>query len=299
MSSSEQFVRPELALVAVTALWGASFILLSISLKGLSPALLMTLRFAGGAILMACLLRSSLLKLRKTDWIAGASTGCFIFLGYFLQTVGLQTITSSISAFLTALYVPFVPLFQFVLFRKKPSLIVTGGIIFAFIGMMLILDPTNLSLNGSIGEWLTIASAGACAMEIIVLGHFANECDPRAFCFTQLVTVATLSGLYCLGFEEIRFAPTLSTCLCMLVLIGMIAFNQVAMCWAQKFVSPSRAVLIYTLEPVFAGIIGYLVGEPFSTGAVCGAVMVVLSILISSWLPGYLANRGRMSKETA
>lgn len=299
MSSKESLIRPELALVAVTALWGTSFILLSISLKGLSPALLVTLRFGGGALLMACLLRGSLFKLRKTDWIAGVSTGFFIFLGYFLQTIGLQTITSSISAFLTALYVPFVPLFQFVLFRKKPSPIVTGGIVFAFIGMMLILDPTTISLSGSIGEWLTIASAAACAMEIIVLGHFANECDPKAFCFTQLVTVSMLSGLYCLGFEEVRFEPTMSTYLCMLILIGMIVFNQVAMCWAQKFVSPSRAVLIYTLEPVFAGIIGYAVGEPFTVSAVCGAVMVVLSILVSSWLPGYLTNRGRVSKEAA
>ena len=79
----------------------------------------------------------------------------------------------------------------------------------------------------------------------------------------------------------------------MAILIGMIVFNQVMMCWAQKFVSPTRAVLIYTLEPVFAGIIGYAIGEPFTKGA----VMVVLSILISSWLPGYLKNRGRISKE--
>ena len=48
------------------------------------------------------------------------------------------------------------------------------------------------------------------------------------------------------------------------ILIGMIVFNQVMMCWAQKFVSPTRAVLIYTLEPVFAGIIGYAIGEPFT-----------------------------------
>ena len=87
------------------------------------------------------------------------------------------------------------------------------------------------------------------------------------------------------------------TYVCMAILIGMIVFNQVMMCWAQKFVSPTRAVLIYTLEPVFAGIIGYAIGEPFTKGAVVGAVMVVLSILISSWLPGYLKNRDHISKE--
>lgn len=246
---------------------------------------------------MACLLRSALFKLKKVDWIAGCATGTCIFLGYFLQTVGLQTITSSISAFLTALYVPFVPLFQWIIFRKRPTPIIAGGILFAFLGMLLILDPTKISFNGNIGEWLTIASAAACAMEILVLGCFANSCDPKAFCFTQLVTVTFWSTLYCIVFEDVRFDPTPVTYVCMAILIGMIVFNQVMMCWAQKFVSPTRAVLIYTLEPVFAGIIGYAIGEPFTKGAVVGAVMVVLSILISSWLPGYLKNRGHISKE--
>lgn len=299
MSSQDFSIRPEWGLVAVTALWGSSFILLSLSLKGISPGLLVALRFGGGAILMACLLRSALFKLRLQDWIAGLSTGTCIFFGYFLQTVGLETITSSISAFLTALYVPFVPLFQWVLFRKRPSAVITAGIVMAFIGMMLILDPTTISLHGNIGEWLTIASAAACALEIIILGHFANSCDPKAFCFTQLVTVTFWSSVYCLGFEQIRFDPTPVTYLCMAVLIGMIVFNQVMMCWAQKFVSPSRAVLIYTLEPVFAGIIGALVGEPFTKGAIVGATLVVLSILISSWLPGYLKNRRRIACEAS
>lgn len=121
MTPSRFNLSPEWGLVMVTALWGSSFILLSLSLKGLSPGLLVALRFGGGAVLMACLLRSALFKLKKVDWIAGCATGTCIFLGYFLQTVGLQTITSSISAFLTALYVPFVPLFQWIIFRKRPT----------------------------------------------------------------------------------------------------------------------------------------------------------------------------------
>ena len=127
MTPSRFNVSPEWGLVMVTALWGSSFILLSLSLKGLSPWLLVAFRFRGGAVLMACLLRSTLFKLKKEDWIAGCATGTCIFLGYFLQTVGLQTITSSISAFLTALYVPFVPLFQWILFRKRPTPIIEIG----------------------------------------------------------------------------------------------------------------------------------------------------------------------------
>ena len=169
MTPSRFNVSPEWGLVMVTALWGSSFILLSLSLKGLSPGLLVALRFGGGAVLMACLLRSALFKLKKVDWIAGCATGTCIFLGYFLQTVGLQTITSSISAFLTALYVPFVPLFQWIIFRKRPTPIIAGGILFAFLGMLLILDPTKISFNGNIGEWLTIASWFSGASPTLVI----------------------------------------------------------------------------------------------------------------------------------
>ena len=279
---------PEWALVLVTALWGSSFILLSLSLKGLSPALLVALRFSGGALLMACILRTKLLNLKRSDWIAGFCTGSCIFLGYFLHTIGLQTITSSISAFLTALYVPFVPIFQLIFFRRRPGLVVSCGVLSAFVGMLLILDPTNLSLAGNFGEWITIASAAACAMEILVLGHFANKCNPMLFCFTQLTTVALWSTLYCFTFEDIKFEPTALTFVCMAILIGMIAFNQLAMSWAQKSVPPTRAVLIYTLEPVFAGLIGWTIGEPLGWNALLGGSLVVLSILISNWLPSYL-----------
>ena len=71
----------------------------------------------------------------------------------------------------------------------------------------------------------------------------------------------------------------------------MIAFNQIVINWAQKTVSPTKAVLIYTLEPVFAGIIGWLVGEKIGLMAAFGGVLVVASVIISSWLPRYIQER--------
>lgn len=72
MTPSRFNLSPEWGLVMVTALWGSSFILLSLSLKGLSPGLLVALRFGGGAVLMACLLRSALFKLKKSIGLLAA-----------------------------------------------------------------------------------------------------------------------------------------------------------------------------------------------------------------------------------
>jgi drug/metabolite transporter (DMT)-like permease len=296
MSSRFCAVSPEWVLVLVSALWGASFIVLSIALESISPALLVTIRFGFGALLLALLLRGQLFRLNRTDWVAGIATGVCIFLGYFLQTVGLQWIPSSVSAFLTALYVPFVPLLQWIIYRRFPGWIATTGISAAFIGMMLIINPATMTLTGNLGEWFTIASALACAGEILVIAHFTTHCDPKAFCFTQLLTVSVLAFFYCIAFEPIRFTPTPELFICLAILVGMIAFNQYAITWAQKTVPALRAVLIYTLEPVFAGIIGWLFGEKLGVGALFGGLLVIASVLLSSWLPKFLAEKKRLQE---
>ncbi len=295
MTKPNFLIAPEWILVIVSALWGTSFYLLSLSLQDISPGLLVAVRFTFGSLIMALILRGQLLTIRSKDIIAGFATGTFIFFGYFLQTVGLQTIQSSISAFLTALYVPFVPLLQFILLKKKPGWIVGSGIFIAFCGMVLIIDPTKLSFNGSFGEWITVLSAVSCALEIIVLGHFAGLCEPKVFCFTQLVSVAAWSWFYCASFEAAHLTMTPSLVICLSILTAMIVFNQYAMSWGQKFVPASRAVLIYTLEPVFAGIVGFLVGERLTTMALIGAFLVVGSVVCSNWLPGYLKSREKVS----
>ncbi len=296
MSSSNPLnkISPEWGLVAVCFLWGSSFILIATALKSISPGLLVTLRFSAGALLTMLVIGKELKNISSIDWIAGFWAGTCIFFGYFLQTVGLQTIPSSISAFLTALYVPFVPLLQLILFRKAPELTVGIGIVMAFIGMLLILDPRTLSFNGSFGEWLTIASALACALEILVIGKYATRCNPKAFCLTQLTVVAAWSLLYTISFEDVCIRPDASLIVCVFILAAMIAFNQIVINWAQKTISPTKAVLIYTLEPVFAGIIGWLAGEKIGLMAASGGVLVVLSVIISSWLPKYLSERKKL-----
>lgn len=291
IEKSLKHISPEWGLVSVCFLWGSSFILIATALESISPGLLVTSRFILGALLTALIMGKELKNITRVDWMGGLWAGTCIFFGYFLQTVGLQTIPSSISAFLTALYVPFVPLLQLILFRKVPELTVGLGIAVAFGGMLLILDPTKLSFSGSFGEWLTIASALACALEIIVIGKFATQCNPKAFCLTQLTVVAAWSTAYTIAFEDIyvNWNPTLIVCIA--ILAGMIAFNQIVINWAQKTVSPTKAVLIYTLEPVFAGIIGWLVGEKIGLMAAFGGVLVVASVIISSWLPRYIQEK--------
>ena len=220
------------------------------------------------------------------EWRGGFFIGCCIFGVYTLQTIGLDSIPSSTSAFLTGLYVAFVPLLQWIVFKNVPQPITIVTIVLAFAGMTLFANPFSVSFSGQIGEWVTVLSALICAAEILSISYFAKGCRPLQLSFTQLITVAALASATLLWHEPIRPTQWCSGLLiCITALAAIVSFVQFGIGWALKYVSALRATLIYALEPVFAGIIGWLAGEYFGVTEITGAILIVFAVLVSAWRP--------------
>ncbi|MCD8340184.1 MAG: DMT family transporter, partial [Burkholderiales bacterium] len=118
-----------------------------------------------------------------------------------------------------------------------------------------------------------------------------DQCTAAGFAFTQLTVVAIWAWLYTLSFEDFHLEVTPSFVICMAILISMVAINQTLMSWGQRYVPAAKATLIYTLEPVSAGIIGVVVGEPLTGHGLIGGAIVIMSVVICSWLPKYLKER--------
>lgn len=137
-----------------------------------------------------------------TELKAGMLIGVSIMLGYGLQTMGLQTISSSQSAFITALYVPFVPLLQWLVLGRRPGLMPSIGIGLAFIGLMLLAGPEGGSLHFSEGELVTLVSAVAIAGEIILISRYAGQVDVRRVTVVQLATASLLAFLMIVPTQE-------------------------------------------------------------------------------------------------
>ena len=233
-----------------------------------------------------CLLKGRIDQITRYEWKAGFFVGCAIFGVYTLQTIGLQSIPSSTSAFLSGLYVAFVPLFQWLVFKVIPSTSMIITVILAFIGMTLFANPFAVSFTGQTGEWITVVSAAICAAEILTISHFAKGCRPLPLSFTQLVTVAALALITLLFHTPVR--PTELTpglILCVSMLAAIVGFVQFGIGWALKYVSAIRATLIYALEPVFAGIIGWLAGERLGLSELTGAALIVGAVLLTAWKP--------------
>lgn len=273
--------KAELVLVFITMLWGGTFLLVHNVMTVSGPMFFVGLRFAAAALLVGVVSARALPGLTFTELKAGMLIGVSIMLGYGLQTMGLQTISSSQSAFITALYVPFVPLLQWLVLGRRPGLMPSIGICLAFIGLMLLAGPEGGSLHFSEGEVVTLVSAVAIAAEIILISRYAGQVDVRRVTVVQLATASLLAFLMIVPTQE-RIPDFSWLLLASAVGLGaMSAVIQVAMNWAQKSVSPTRATLIYAGEPVWAGIVGRIAGERLPGVALLGGLLIVIAVIVS------------------
>ncbi len=279
------FSRQEAALIGITLIWGFTFLIVHLAVGHSGPLFFVGLRFVAAGLLTMAVFRGALRGLTKTELVAGSAIGVTIFLGYGLQTYGLQSISSSTSAFLTALYVPMVPLIQWLVMRRPPRALTWAGIALAFAGLVFLAGPDAWQVGLGRGEVATLLSAAAIAAEIILIGRFASEVDSSRITVVQLVVGGLLSfAMMPIAGESI---PAFSW-VWLLAGLGLgiaSALIQLTMNWAQKSVSPTRATIIYASEPVWAGIIGRIAGDRLPPLAILGAVFIIAGVIVSELKP--------------
>ncbi|WP_243078208.1 DMT family transporter [Pantoea sp. MQR6] len=280
-SLSLRISRQELVLIFITMIWGGTFLVVHHAVQYSGPFFFVGLRFATAALLLALFFRRYLAAITWMEIKAGTLIGLSIAGGYGLQTYGMQTISSSQSAFLTALYVPVVPLLQWVFLRRPPSVMAWLGISLAFGGLLLVAGPQDGRINLNQGEIATLISTLAIAAEIILISRFAGQVDVRRVTLIQLA-VASVCAFFLMipnGESLPAFSPTLL--LSALGLGAASALIQVTMNWAQRSVSPTRATVIYAGEPVWAGVVGRIAGERLPAAALFGGALIVCGVIVS------------------
>ncbi|MCW0320655.1 DMT family transporter [Pantoea dispersa] len=278
---SLRITRQELVLIFITMVWGGTFLVVHRAMAHSGPFFFVGLRFATASLLLAFFFRRYLRHITWLEIKAGALIGVAIAGGYGLQTWGMQTISSSQSAFLTALYVPVVPLLQWLFLRRPPGLMAWLGILLAFTGLVLVAGPQDGSLTLNAGEIATLLSTLAIAAEIILISRYAGQVDVRRVTLVQLLVASACAFVLMLPNGE--SLPTLSAPLLFsaLGLGAASALIQVTMNWAQRSVSPTRATVIYAGEPVWAGVVGRIAGERLPAAALLGGALIVCGVIVS------------------
>jgi drug/metabolite transporter (DMT)-like permease len=190
------------------------------------------------------------------------------------------------------MYVPLVPLLQWLVLRRPPRLMHWVGILLAFVGLLLLAGPQGgdgLEAGLSTGHWITIFSTLPIAAEILLIGHFAGatgaagkkRVDTRRVTVVQLLVAGSLSLLLMPVAGETL--PSFSWVWLVAAMgLGLAsALIQWTMNWAQRTVPPTRATLIYAGEPVWGGVVGRLAGERLPGLALLGGAFIVLSVIVS------------------
>lgn len=278
--------RHELALIGITALWGSTFLIIHTAMDFVGPMFFVGVRFLVAGLVAAAIFWRWLRGLTLLELGAGIAIGASLTLGYGLQTVGLQTISSSMSGFITAFYVPLVPLMQWAFLRRPPGRMSLIGAGLAFIGLIVLGGPGASGFNFGFGEWITVAAAVACAAEVILISAFAS----RRVEFRRVTVVQLLAaGLFAFIAVPVtgEAVPSLDwRWIVPAVALGVMSMViQLTMNWAQRHVSATRATIIYSAEPVWAGLIGWIAGDHLPWFALIGAALIVAGVLVSELKP--------------
>jgi drug/metabolite transporter (DMT)-like permease len=274
---------PRLALLLTTLIWGATFPATKAVLEQIPPLSFLFLRFLLGAVLVGGGFLLWRLRLHREPAVlrAGAIATCWLFLGYLLQTVGLQYTTASNSAFITALYVVIVPL---ILRRFDRRVWLATGI--ATVGLWLLVKP---SASGNLGDLLTLGCALAFAAHIACLERFTREVDaPSLFAWQMLAMVVLLFPTLLIEHAPAQaFAPT-STLLIGLGVTGGLATGAFAIqMWVQRIVPGQQVALIFASEPVYAAWLSwYFLGETLDTQGWFGSGLILAAVVVGAYGSG-------------
>ncbi len=271
---------PRLALLLTTLIWGATFPATKAALEQIPPLSFLFLRFLlGAAIILIWFLvvRHQLHRGRPVLQASGIAT-IFLFLGYVLQTVGLRYSSASNSAFLTALYVIFVPLIL-----RRFELRTVSATAIATVGLWLLVKP-SASMN--IGDLMTLGCALAFAGHIVCLERFTRRFDAPSLLLWQM-TAMTLLFIPTTAWEQApasAFAPT-AVLLIGLGITGGLATGAFAVqMWAQQIVPAQQVALVFAAEPAYAAWLSwYFLGETLDLQGWVGSSLILVAVIIGAF----------------
>jgi drug/metabolite transporter (DMT)-like permease len=290
-------LKADLALLLVSIIWGSAFVAQRVAGQMGSVYL-----FNGARYLLAALVVLPFAMRRSRDitpryrlsraefqWMSVA--GFLLFLGSAFQQLGLLHTTAGNAGFITSLYVVFVPVVLFLIWRERLHWISIAAVGLAGVGAFLLSTGGRFEVRA--GDLVELMGALFWTFHVIVLGKYASQFDPMFFSVGQLLICGALN-LAVGMFAESAIRLTLP-------LIGAIAYTaffSLGLCytlqvWAQRHTPPADAALILSLESVFAVISGwFLLNERLAPLQIFGCVLIFVAVLLSQFKEWTL--RGKM-----
>jgi drug/metabolite transporter (DMT)-like permease len=273
-----------LGLLAMTAVWGSTFVLIKGVVARMPVADFLAVRFAIAAAAMLLLFARPVWRLGRQQIMRGLLLGVVYGVGQLLQTWGLSLIAPSVSGFVTGMYVVFTPILAMLLLRQRMAGIVWLAVLLSTAGLAL------LSLNGvsvDTGVWLTLASAALYGLHIVGLGQWSRQGDAFGLSAVQMVAIAVVCLLATVPHGGPLLPPDRSAWLAVLYMALVAGAGAMLMqTWAQSHLPAARAAIVMTTEPVFAAAFAVALGSDVLTWRMLvGGALVLAAMYLVELMP--------------
>jgi drug/metabolite transporter (DMT)-like permease len=267
-----------LGLLAVTAAWGSTFFLLKDVVDRVPVPDFLAVRFAVAFVAVVVVAPRAVARLSPAERRHGVLLGVVYGGAQLLQTVGLQTTAASVSGFITGMYVVFTPLLGALVLRARLGRTVWTAVALATAGLAL------LSLQGlavGTGEALTLASALLYAVHILGLARWSSGRNALGLSVVQLATISVVCAVGAAPGGLVL--PSRTGDWAVLVYMALVAgaLALLVQTWAQAHLTPTRAAVIMTMEPVWAASFAVAFGgESLGLRLVLGGSLVLLAMYL-------------------
>ncbi len=291
------------ALLLLTLLWGTSFPVTKIAMRDAGVFTFLCQRFLMGSVFLLpfVLKTANQLMVNNGDrsgrlwWLfhpkyyssmkslksAGFILGCWMFLGFLLQTLGMKFTSASKSGFLTGTLVVMVPFLAAIFLKSTIRLRHILAALLSMTGIFLLTRPDTFDIN--IGDLMTLGCAFSFAMQMIFVHKYSNRENSVILAFFQVFAVGILAVPLALILEGFR--GILIPQIWLLALWNAIFCTAVAFwiqCRFQPITKAQSAAVIYSMEPVFAAVSAFiLLGEKQLN--LPGAMAIMVAMIIAEW----------------
>ncbi len=281
-----------LALLAMAAAWGSTFVLIKDVVTRIPVADLLAIRFAIASAALA-LIAAPRLRLSRTVLMYGSLLGLLYGSAQILQTTGLAHTPASVSGFVTGLYVVVTPLLTALLLRRRIPRLTWLAAILATVGLGV------LALHGfalGYGELLTLVAAVIYAGHIVALGRFSTPETTLSLSLVQLIVITLVSAIAAwwptTGSGAGIQLPNSAGDWLIVLYLALIAsaMTMVLQTWAQAHIEPSRAAVIMAMEPVWAAAFAVaLGGETITLRMIIGGLAILFAMYLVERPQGHRA----------
>ena len=279
-----------ICLIVAALIWGTAFVAQTTGMEHIGPLTFTNLRFLIGGLIVLPLAIKEIpnfkKSLNKKLIIIILLTGLSLLMGTYLQQYALQYTKIGNAAFLTILYVPFVPIISRFILKKRIHWSIWVSVSICLVGSYYL--TVGNSFEAQFADFLVVVCAIFFALHCILIDEYFEIVNAP---FTLATSQFLLCFLYSLPFIFIFEDPSLKGIymeLFELLYVGVMSSGiaYTLQIFGQRYVKPSTAAITFSLEGVFGSLAAWIIlSQMLTTTQIFGCFLILLGVLTAQLIP--------------